>query len=437
MVIVYSHTTSPRLLYVLDFLSHYYGLPFRPVHDKEALVNAKSIRINYSHHPLESDLQIAPIDLLFEATVHPFPVECFTHTAGFIAFFKTHQLPIGFDLFGAIFYLLSRYEEYLPHQKDEYGRYAHQNSVAFQNGFLNIPLVNTWLEYFRKLMALKNSRFKIQDSRFFFLPSYDIDMAWSYRQKGFVRNAGGLVKEVAKGQWSMVKTRVAVLAGKEKDPFDCFDWLDGLHQQYALQPLYFFLVGKVRNAYDKNIPVTNKAFQRLLAKTSGNATIGVHPSWHSGDERAAIAEEKAFIESIIQKPVTRSRQHYIRFTLPHTFWQLIASGITEDYSMGYGSINGFRASIASSFYWYDLEREEKTALLLHPFCFMDANAYYEQKDTPQQALAELMHYYTEVKKVNGRLITVWHNSILGTDAPFSGWREIYEKFTAHISKSMA
>jgi hypothetical protein len=204
-----------------------------------------------------------------------------------------------------------------------------------------------------------------------------------------------------------------------------------------LQAVYFFHAGKRQNRYDKSIPVTNKAVCDLVLETSKVATIGMHPSWHSGDEPAAIGKEKESIEGVIQQPVTASRQHYIRFTLPQTFRHLIAAGITDDYSMGYGSINGFRASIISSFYWYDLEKEEKTNLLLHPFCFMDANSYYEQKDTPQQAFEELLHYYNEVQKVNGRLITVWHNSILGTDPAFRGWREIYERFIAHISQSRA
>ena len=59
---------------------------------------------------------------------------------------------------------------------------------------------------------------------------------------------------------------------------------------------------------------------------------------------------------------------------------------------------------------------------------MDANSYYEQKYTPARAMDELMHYYRQVKKVNGLMITIWHNSFLGTDPAFAGWREVYEVF---------
>jgi hypothetical protein len=96
--------------------------------------------------------------------------------------------------------------------------------------------------------------------------------------------------------------------------------------------------------------------------------------------------------------------------------------------MGYGNINGFRASIASSFNWYDLENERQTNLLLFPFCFMDANSFYEQKFTAQQAMDELLQYYYAIKKVNGLMITIFHNHLLGTDQSFAGWKEAYEVF---------
>ena len=133
------------------------------------------------------------------------------------------------------------------------------------------------------------------------------------------------------------------------------------------------------------------------------------------------------------KKITASRQHYIRFTLPFTFRRLINAGITDDHSMGYGSINGFRASVASSFYWYDLKKEQQTGLLLHPFCFMEANSFFEQKYLPQRAYEEMMHFYNAVKAVNGTLITIWHNSFLGNYRSFAGWKEIYEEFVSKMS----
>jgi hypothetical protein len=173
----------------------------------------------------------------------------------------------------------------------------------------------------------------------------------------------------------------------------------------------------------------------MIKNSAAQYTIGLHPSWHSGNDPSFLIKEKKYLEEITKQSIIHSRQHYIRFTLPETFRRLLAAGITKDYSMGYGTANGFRASIASSFYWYDLEKEETTNLLLHPFCFMDANSFYEQKFSSEQALEELLSYYCEIKKVNGTMITIWHNSFLGTDNLYKGWKEIYYKFLRIISLS--
>jgi hypothetical protein len=141
-------------------------------------------------------------------------------------------------------------------------------------------------------------------------------------------------------------------------------------------------------------------------------SIGIHPSWQSGDDHDKLKFEILKLGHITGKQIICSRQHFIRFTLPDTYRQLTDLEIEHDFSMGYGSINGFRASVASAFYWYDLESEKEAKLLIHPFCFMEANSFFEQKFSTQQALEELQHYYNAVRLVSGTLITIWHNSFL-------------------------
>ena len=36
-----------------------------------------------------------------------------------------------------------------------YGRYAHENSLAFKEGFLNQPLINLWLKDFKDALKKK------------------------------------------------------------------------------------------------------------------------------------------------------------------------------------------------------------------------------------------------------------------------------------------
>jgi hypothetical protein len=422
LLLIYSHTTSPRLQYICNFIfAELLGNEFSITIDSEEFKNYEGVKINYSNQHFEfTTFTIQPHTLLFETGIKEQTPDCFENN-GTKAFFKTIGSNFSFDVFAACFYLLSRYEEYLPHTKDMYGRYAHENSLAFKEGFLNMPLVNIWVKDFANSLQMKYVAFKFQISNFKFLPTYDIDIAYSYKYKGLLRNIGGFFK-------SPSLERVKVLLGLQKDPFDSYKLLHALHQQNNLLAIYFFLVAEKNSGYDKNIlPHKNEVWQ-LIKQHAKKYTIGIHPSWQSGDIPALLKKEKAYLEAMGETKITASRQHYIRFNLPEGYQKLINAGITDDYSMGYGSINGFRASVASSFFWYDLQNEVQTNLRIHPFCFMDANSFYEQKFTAAQAYDELLHYYKICKEVNGTLITIWHNNFLGTALEFKGWREVYEKF---------
>jgi hypothetical protein len=434
-VIVYSNKITPRLQYITDFIGkEITGKTFELTDDKTYFETHPGAKLNYSRESIAGcKLQIADCGLLSQTGITDQTISCFT-IKDFKAFFETEG-DYPFDIFAASFYLLSRYEEYLPHEKDMYGRYSHENSIAFKEGFLNLPLVNTWIDDFKKVLKERFPQLTIHYSHFTFIPTYDIDEAYSFKHKGFLRTAGGFAKSFLSGQWSAVKERINVLSGKSKDPFDSFDWMDELHRKYNLQPKYFFLIPEKNAGYDKNILPYNPAMRRLIKEHADKYPIGIHPSWQSGDDDNILKKEKALLENISGKKITASRQHYIRFNLPQGYRRLFDIRITDDYSMGYGSINGFRASVASSFYWYDLKKEEITSLLLHPFCYMEANSFFEQKFTPEQAFDEMMYYYNTVKSVNGTLITLWHNTFLGTDKFYSGWREAYQKFIETIPSS--
>jgi hypothetical protein len=428
MLLLYSHTITPRLRYIVDFVSkELFEEPIRITTDAKYYRTYTEPRINYSDEAFsEEEFFLRNTALLFETGIRPQPINCFDinfHSA----FFETSG-DFSFDIFAASFYLISRYEEYLPHEKDRYGRYAHTNSLAYREQFLSMPLVNIWLDDFKKALLHKFPSLSFKQAQFKCVLSYDIDMAYSYLHKGWVRTLGGFVRSFIDADWHAIAERWQVLRGKKKDPYDCFEWLDAWHLYCRVKPYFFFLVAKKTGWYDKNTSCDKKEFRDLIAYYANTYKVGWHPSWQSGDDHSVFKEEMEWLEVVAEKRILHSRQHYIRFTLPETFRQLADAGIKIDFSMGYGSINGFRASVCSSFYWYDLQKEMNTSLLLYPFCFMDANSVYEQKHTPQQAYNELIQYYECVKRYKGIFVPIWHNNILGTDARFTGWRQLFELF---------
>lgn len=434
-LIVYTRISSRRVDYIFSTLLSALGID-NPTFttDKSYFQNALEPKINYSaERATAKEIWIKPVQLLFETEIKEQSISCFDYNQS-KAFFKTRDGDFPFDIFAAAFYLISRYEEYLPHKKDMYGRYAHENSLAYKEDFLQIPLVNLWLHEFAVLIRKKFPSLALRPSPFAFLPTYDIDIAYSYLHKGIVRNLGGFVKDMWHSEWPLVKERMDVLFRKQRDPFDSYQWLDQLHEAYHLKPLYFFLLANKNKDYDKNILPEKQAMKKLVEQHAELYDVGIHPSWQSGDKPELIKQEIQTLEKLAGKAVAKSREHYIRMDLPTTYRRLIDAGITGDYSMGYGSINGFRASYCLPYLWYDLQKEATTTLTIYPFCYMDANSYYEQHYSCEEALKEINHYYDVTKKVNGLFIMIWHNHFLGTDKIFRGWREVYRTSIAAIRK---
>jgi hypothetical protein len=434
MILVYSDKSSSRLQYVAAFIfKEILQTPYSITTHKQGFREFDGIKLNYSDERIMVDeLHIPNCGLLFETGIRQQPLEI-KQTDDFKIFFQSskgnNEFP--FDIFSASFYLLSRYEEYLPHEKDKYGRYSHLNSLAYKEDFLKVPLVNTWINYFANYLKNKFNGVMFNVSEFKFIPTYDIDMAYSYLRKGFVRNFLGTAKSFSKLNVKSVVHRLSVLSGIKKDPFDNFDWLHIMHKQYGLHPVYFFLVADKNGLYDKNILPQKEAMIQLIKVHTEKYSIGLHPSWQSGDRFSLLQQEKKTLENISAKPINKSRQHYLRFNFPLSYRRLSEVGITEDYSMGYDAVNGFRASVASSFFWYDIEKEEQTKLRIYPFCYMDSATIFFKKFSYDEAYNEILYYYDICRNARGIFISVFHNHLLGYDN--LKWRNLYDNFLKRIA----
>ncbi len=435
MILLLTDTITPRLQYIAAFIfKENWNVDYSITTDIEDFKTSDGIKINYTPEEISGEvINVQGSRLLFEKKIYAQYIETFDLN-GLTAFFKNKK-GVGhfpFDIFSATFYLLTRYEEYLPHTKDKYERYDYQQSLAAVNGFLKIPLINLWLQLFADYIKSKFPSFVIKQNKFRFSPTYDVDVAYDWVGKGFIRNIGKFFSLLFRQDCDKISKGFKVLFRKEKDPFDNFKQLDQLHEQYNLQTHYFFLVAKNLTKYDRNIDPMNEEMQTLIRQYAKKNEAAIHPSFFTFQNEKLLKEEKFLLEEIAGETIYKSRQHYLHFSLPETYRYLIDAGIKDEYSMGYGTVNGFRASYAGSFFWYDVEREEKSNLRIHPFCYMDSNAIFHGKLTPEQAFEDLIYFYNTCKNVNGTFITVTHNHLIGSDN--QQWKDVYENFLEEIHK---
>jgi len=332
-----------------------------------------------------------------------------------------------FDLFTASFYLVSRYEEYLPYEKDQHDRFPAKASIAYQSGFLQKPVINIWA---KKLLSILQKEYPRLESKpihsYSFAPTYDVDIAFTYLNKGFLRTLGGYFRHLRQLDIGQIYERSKVLLTLQNDPYDNFKYQKEIHQQYNnLNASYFFLLGEY-GTYDKNIAVDRWRYQNLIQSTCDHYDIGIHPSYKSNQDEAIVEKELKLMSSFVKKDIIRSRQHYIKLHLPTTYQTLLDLEITKEYSMGYPEEIGFRASIASSYDFYLLNKEIKVPLRIYPFCIMDVTLKDYKNLDPETAIQQIGNMVDEVKAVDGFFSTVWHNHSLSEIDGWEGWRTVYE-----------
>lgn len=409
------------------FEEHYLDTPLELTDSTDRYQTHSGPRLNYSPQRLhDAECWIEPHALLFEENICTVSITI-SDNGSFPVFFCGRG-DLGFDCWAASFYLMSRYEEYLPHRLDAYGRYDAVQSLAATHGFLNRPLVDEWMASLVQCLRSYFPDLSFKANKFQHLATYDIDESYAYRHKSFIRQFGGGFRDLLHGRIDTLAERFRTICRIQKDPYDAFSFIQALHPSDAPSPIFFFHVAHQGGQYDKNLSPQHPVQKKLIQSLAERYAVGLHPSWRSGDELPLLQTEKMSLEQQIERSVTASRQHYIRFQLPDTYNLLLDVGITDEYSMGYGSMNGFRASTSRSFYWFNLARNQITSLRVHPFCYMDANSFFESSQTIDQAEAEWTGLEEAVRRIQGRMITIWHNTFLGTQRRFAYWGDRYAKW---------
>ncbi len=168
---------------------------------------------------------------------------------------------LPFDLFSACFFLLSRYEEYLPFEPDQYGRFEADQSLAFRIGFLEEPVIDQWLILFKKLLQQKFPDLVFPAQTFRFISTFDIDNPWAFRHKGLIRNMAGSLKALWQGRYSDFRQRIAVLRGSLQDPFDNYEYIRSIEMKYHFTSVFFFLFGdydRIDSNFARNTATVSK-----------------------------------------------------------------------------------------------------------------------------------------------------------------------------------
>lgn len=321
------------------------------------------------------------------------------------------------DYLAAIFYVLTRMEEYTATMKDHHDRFTADQSELLAHGILRTAVCDRWA-----VQILDGLEINIVNQKHGFEPTFDIDNAFAYLYKRGIRRNLSVMRDRVKNDKKRLRERKEVERGA-KDPYDTYDKVSSIAQEYDTR--IFWLV-ESHGKYDRNLDISLPEHRDLIQKLSKETTIGIHPSYKSFCSPTLVNKEKQVLEGVLGSEVKDSRQHFLRFTLPESYRTLLKAGIRNDYSMGFADGIGFRAGTARSFPWYDLLEEKITELTIHPFVYMDGSLNEYLKLTPEEAKEHIKKLYKEVASFGGTFRFIWHNETIGEYNHWKGWRSVLD-----------
>jgi hypothetical protein len=425
MLLIFTHKITNRLTYTAKQLfEKILGIEITFTTKVEDFIRHTGPKITYSKQPLQNEFFIRSNDLLFEQGINDLDIKI-ADWDGIPCFFSCgEKSTIPYDIFSASFYLLSRYEEYLPHVKDGVGRFPAKESIAYQNNFLELPVVDLWAH--RLLQALKERFPAIQSPKrvYTFTSIINVTTSHNYALRGFVRSLGGLLLDLGSFKFRGIAKRISVLLGIKKDPYNNFQELIGIHKKFPIKTMFFFQFAKY-SAHDKNISPNNNKFGYLIKSVADYSAVSLSTSFLSSTDKMVLKEEKRLLGNLINRPVKYSRLRYNRVNVPSTYRNLIETEFTDDFSMGYTHEIGFRAGTCTPFYFYDINMEVRQPLKVHPFAIHDYALVNCKKK--EEAFTVMDRVYRQVKQVNGDLVIIFSNELLGSSHKLN-WLELYQSF---------
>lgn len=317
------------------------------------------------------------------------------------------------DIIASTYFLISRYEEYLnPNSnRDPHGRYIGKQSVPAQAGFIHRPIVEEYGELLRNLLQQAGvPLLPIPQQINHIYLTHDIDSITNYRRiRGLI---GGILRR------ENITTILKSLFNIHNDPAYTFPWI--LNQDNQLpQATQIYFVKAARQASGLDRPAYNlvgKNFTHLkkeILTSSPKAIFGLHASYKSGNIPDIISDERKLLQYAIEnQQITTSRHHYLRSLQPNDMEALIDARITDDYTMGYADIAGFRLGTCRAVRFINPATRKLTSLTLHPLTIMDCTLSepHYMNLTYKEALSYSQILINETKQHNGDLCLLWHNT---------------------------
>ncbi len=347
------------------------------------------------------------------------------------------------DIVAGTYFLISRYEEMVRRNtRDDHSRFPGKESLSYKAGFIDRPIVEEWGCLLRSKM--REIGMEVSEPPKIIQKVYlthDVDQMTHYRNiRGMI---GGVLRGIKRPKEGR-KAFKSYFGGVIFDPWYTFPYLYKLDNELKqllgkerCEVITFFRSGGGKRKEDK--PVANLLhpdYKTLIRYTKRKkVSIGLHTSYEAGCNPTLIEEEKKRLDKFTKTNTVYNRNHFLNNREPVDFEQLIACGITDDFSMGYADMAGFRLGTCRPVQWINPAKQELTSLRLHSLIIMDCTL--SEKKYMYMNAHDAYQYCTQlincVEKYNGEISFLWHNTMVEKDTQLYH-RKLYSEIIKFLEK---
>jgi hypothetical protein len=342
---------------------------------------------------------------------------------------RSFTLPI--DIFGSAFFMLTRYEEVVKPDRDNHDRFPATASLAFQEGFLDRPIINEYIEilWFYLQQIMNNGQRTTRN--FKIVPTHDVDTPYRFR----FTNPWAVCKTLA---GDLIKRKNPVLfwknviniAIRRQDPFDTFELIMDLSERANLTSSFYFMAGG-QTPYDPGYPMKHPRMRGIIKSIHDRGHhVGFHPSYAASLDRTIWkAELNSLRKAVGDIPLCGGREHYLRFQIPETwrFWG--ESEMPYDSTLSFADMAGFRCGICYPFTVFDVEKRKLLDVIERPLIMMECTVIderYMNLGATEEAIQYMQILKERCQMVNGDYVVLWHNTRLVNDVEISLYTKLIE-----------
>ncbi len=339
-----------------------------------------------------------------------------------------NQTIIGWDIFGSVFFLLSRYEENIIEDKDIHNRFAAESSWACKNNYLDRPLVNEYVLFISLYLIELDFIKDIKKRNFRYIVTSDIDVPYSHSIKSFYSYITQIGGDLIKRKNILLALKDAInpilfrLGITKFDPFyKYFDWMMDINEGYGHSIMFYVMINqgisKYDGKYDLNEPLIIKLIKNIVQR---GHKIGIHFSYESYKDIDLLKQELNIFKKQMNKEdidifdnKIYSRQHVLRWDNSITPTLLNEISVFQDSSMSYHNHIGFRSGVCFEYKMYDLVNRKSLKIKQSPLIIMEASLFekkYMNLRPKKQTFNMVLNYKKTCSFYNGDFNILWHNN---------------------------